>query len=342
MSHAGKVAKRGRNLTIPAGGSGRGYDQRMSQVVTVTLNPALDLTVEVDRLEPFNKLRGRQIALDAGGGGINVSRVLHRFGVPTVAILPAGGSSGTALIGAIEREDVPTRRIDQRRDTRRTVTIWEVASREHFRILTPGEPLEDGVLDECIAATAAEPRPDVIVLSGSMPPGTPAGSVARFSEIARNAGARFVVDTSGPALVEAVEVGADMIKPSLNELRDLVEPEYQGVTMDEFDYRAAAHMVAARGVGAVVVSLGEDGAYMATRDGRDFELPTPEVEVLSSVGAGDSMVAGIIVGLLRGRDLGEAFRFGVAAGAATCMVHGTELCRPGEVEYLDSRMARAS
>lgn len=311
----------------------------MSQVVTVTLNPALDLTVEVDRLEPFNKLRGRQVALDAGGGGINVSRVLHRFGIPTTAVLPAGGSSGAALIGAIEREEVPTRRVEQYVDTRRTVTIWEITSREHFRILTQGEPFVDGVLDQCVAAVADQPDPSVIVLSGSMPPGTPNGTVGRFAKIARDAGAVFVCDTSGAALVEAIEVGVDLIKPSVNELRDLVEPELQGVSLEEFDYRTAAQAIASRGANAVVVSLGEDGAYLATAEGDQIEMASPKVDVLSSVGAGDSMLAGIIVARLRGRDLPESFRFGVAAGAATCMNHGTELCRPAEVERLDIELA---
>ena len=311
----------------------------MSTIVTVTLNPALDLSAEVDELVPYRKLRGQLIALDPGGGGVNVSRVLHRFGVPTRAVAPVGGVSGQALVAELRREGVPVFPVEATGDTRRSLTIWERSTREHFRILVEGEALAESAWRACLDAVDEQPTAAFVVLSGSLPPAVPATVVRAFAERARRRGARFVCDSSGPALREALGAGADLIKPSRRELRDLVAP---GVALEHFEHRRGAREAVALGARTVVVSLGADGAFMAADDGTEATFPSPPVDVLSSVGAGDSMVAGMLVALTRGRPLVEAVRFGVAAGAATCTMHGTEVCRPQDVERLDAELAGTS
>lgn len=309
----------------------------MPAVVTVTLNPALDLTAEVDELVPYRKLRGRLVGHDPGGGGVNVARVLLRFGVPVLAVAPLGGTSGEALMAELEREGVAVHRIDTDVETRRSVTLWVHTTREHFRILVDGEALEEPAWRACLDAVAAAERPAFVVLSGSLPPGVPLEVVRAFAQRARDLGARFVCDSSGPALAAAVDAGADLVKPSVRELRDLVAPEEP---LDGFDHRAAARRAVALGARVVVVSLGADGACVAAADGTEAEFASPAVDVLSSVGAGDSMVAGILLGLLESRPLAAAVRLGVAAGAATCLEHGTEVCQLDQVRRLDAELAR--
>lgn len=309
----------------------------MPGVVTVTLNPALDLTVEVEELVAYRKLRGQLLAHDPGGGGVNVARVLRRFDTPVVAVAPLGGTSGQALLAELEREGVRARAVAADAATRRSMTLWVSSTREHFRILVEGDPLGDQAWRCCLAAIGEFDRPDFVVLSGSLPPGVPAAAVTAFADGARSLGSRFVCDTSGPGLAAAVAAGADLVKPSVRELRDLVAA---GVSLEDFDYRAGARRAVALGVRAVVVSLGADGAFLAAVDGTEAEFRSPPVDVLSSVGAGDSMVAGILLGLLDGRSLADAVRLGVAAGTATCMQHGTEVCVPDDVERLDAELAR--
>jgi 6-phosphofructokinase 2 len=263
--------------------------------------------------------------------------VLHRFDTPVVAVAPFGGISGQALLAELEREGVSVRAVATDAATRRSMTLWVSATREHFRILVEGDPLEERAWRACLAAVGELERPEFVVLSGRLPPGVPAAVVEAFAEAARSLGSRFVCDTSGPALGAAVAAGADLVKPSVGELRDLVAA---GVSREDFDYREGARQAVALGVRAIVVSLGADGAFLAARDGTEAEFRSPPVEVLSSVGAGDSMVAGILLGLLRDRSLPAAVRLGVAAGTATCMQHGTELCLPDDVERLDAELAR--
>jgi 6-phosphofructokinase 2 len=301
-------------------------------VVTVTLNPAVDVTAEVDALVPYRKLRAELVAHDPGGGGINVARVLHRLGVAVRAVFPAGGLSGAELVSALAREGVPMEAVESAAPTRESITIWVRSSGEHYRILVAGEPLEERAWRGCTAAVRAAPR--WVVLSGSLPPAVPASVVLEIAAVAREHGAGFACDSSGEALAAAVEAGADLISPNRRELRELVDPR---ASPTEFDHEAAARELVARGVRAVVVSLGADGGFATSAAGTETRRSSPSVQVLSAVGAGDSLLAGVVAGLLRGESLDEALRRGVATGAATCLEHGSELARPEAVEELLAR-----
>jgi 6-phosphofructokinase 2 len=184
----------------------------VTAVVTVTLNPSLDLTAEVDELAPYRKLRGRLVALDPGGGGVNVARVLRRFDVPVLAIAALGGTSGQALAADLQRDGVHVHSIAAGVETRRSVTVWVRSTREHFRILVEGDALAEPAWRACLdAVEAADGALQFVVLSGSLPPGVPPDAVAAFARVTRERGARFVCDTSGAALAVAVEAGADLV-----------------------------------------------------------------------------------------------------------------------------------
>jgi 6-phosphofructokinase 2 len=293
----------------------------------------------VDELLPYRKLRGQLVAREPGGGGINVARVLHRFGVATRAIFPAGGLTGASLIAALARDGVPMEALDSPAPTRESITIWVRSTGEHYRILVPGEPLSDRVRRACLEALGAAPAPRYVVLSGSLPPELPAAVVADVATVARGLGASFVCDSAGEALAAAVDAGADLVSPNRRELRELLEP---GTAPEDFDHEAGARRLVARGVGAVVVSLGADGAFGVDRSGNETRCPSPAVSVLSAVGAGDSLLAGVVLGLLRDESFGEAVQRGVVMGAATCVEHGSELAEPEVAEALLDEARRVS
>jgi 6-phosphofructokinase 2 len=303
----------------------------MIDVITLTFNPALDITAEVEQLVPYRKLRAQLTAHQAGGGGINVSRVLHRFGVATRAVFPVGGLSGARVIADLAREGIPTEALERAGETRQSITVWVRSTTEHYRIIVDGEPLAENTWRACIRAVRAEARARFVVLSGSLPPGVPSAAVAEAAAAAHAVGALFVCDTSGDALAAAVEAGADLVKPSRRELHALFE---RSGALEPFDHEDAARTLVARGTRAVVVSLGAEGAFLTSRDEGDARYASPPLDAISTVGAGDSLVAGILIGLLRGDRLGEAVRRGVATGAATCLEHGSEVTYPEPVQRL--------
>jgi 6-phosphofructokinase 2 len=300
-------------------------------VVTLTLNPAVDVTAEVDELVPYRKLRAELAAHEPGGGGINVARVLHRFGVAVRAVFPAGGLSGADLVAELAREGVPMEVVESSTPTRESITIWVRSTGEHYRILVAGDAIAEETWRACVAQVRAAPQPRWVVLSGSLPPGVPPSAVLDIAATAREHGARFACDTSGEALAAAVEAGADLVSPNRRELREVVDPD---AAPEEFDHEAAARELVARGVRTVVVSLGEGGAFATSAGGMETHQPSPPVEVLSTVGAGDSLLAGVVAGLLRGEPLDDAVRRGVATGTATCLEHGSALARPETVAEL--------
>lgn len=297
-------------------------------VLTVTVNPALDVAMTVEYLVPDHKLRAIDHRREPGGGGINVSRVLHRLGVDSRAWMAAGGATGDELAALVEAEGITTsvHRIDG--TTRESVAITDAKRGEQYRIVLPGPTVDDpeALIREVSDLAAAA---DVVVLSGSLPPGVPDDLYASMCEALE--GTSTVVDTKGEALAAVVRGAAGVVKPSRRELAGLVD----WVPATEDEIVLAARRVLERGaVAALAVSLGQDGAVLVERDGDVTFYEPLDVDVQSTVGAGDSMVAGIVAGLAAGDGLADAVRLGVAAGTAAVLTPGTELCRREDVERL--------
>ncbi len=308
----------------------------MPPIVTLTMNPALDENSSVEYVFSDVKLRCRAPSQEAGGGGINVARAVVRLGGEALAVYAAGGPSGDLLEQLLDREGVPQRRIPIREWTRRNVNVHEDATGRQYRFVFPGPSLTEGEWRSCLGALeAVRPAPEFLVASGSLPPGVPADFYARAAGIARARQARFVLDTSGEPLRLAVEEGVFLIKPSLREFQQLIGG---GASTESALAEAARHLIAKGHCEAVVLSLGEGGALWVTQ-AREERVGAPAVPVASSVGAGDAMVAGIVLALARRRPLPEAVRFGVAAGAAAVMNPGTQLCRREDAERLFDQMS---
>jgi 6-phosphofructokinase 2 len=251
----------------------------------------------------------------AGGGGINVARVVRALGGVAIAIAAVGGFSGDELVLRLREEKIPVLPIPVRGMTRRNLTVVDGKSGEQYRFVGPGPELDEVSSRACVRALfSIEPRPSIVALSGSTPAGVPATIVEEVASAARELGARLVVDTSGPTLTHALQVRPTLLKPNLKELVTLL-----GTTDDpaSIDVERAALALARKGVGLVVVSLGHRGAIAATEEGAVFRVRSPEVKVVSTVGAGDTMLGAMVLGLDRGLAPEEIVRCGVAAGTAT-------------------------
>ncbi len=297
-------------------------------VLTLTMNPSLDKSTETDRVDPGRKLRCGRIEREPGGGGINVSRVLRRLGRPTTAAFVRGGAKGEELQRRLSEEGVDQHPIPIGSSIRESLMVVESASGQQYRFAFPGPPLEASDVKHCLEAMRQlAPSHPVIVLSGSLPPGVPTAFYRELSERLSEDGARVIVDSSGEALRHATGAAVHLIKPNLGEFEALIG---RSLPDDEAIETAARAMVRETPVSHIVVSLGAGGVALASEDG--FErIASPTVPIRSRVGAGDSAVGGIAYGLVRGMEVPDAVRIGVAAGAATVMSPGTNLCRRDDV-----------
>ncbi|MFN3889238.1 MAG: 1-phosphofructokinase family hexose kinase [Beijerinckiaceae bacterium] len=308
----------------------------MKPIITLTLNPAIDGACEADEVRPIRKIRTRNERYDPGGGGVNVSRVLSELGGETLAIYMAGGATGPVFDALLEARGVPRRRIDIVGHTRISHAVFETSSGHEFRFVPEG-PLVSAA--ECARALDAIRDADCewLVASGSLPRGAPGDLYVRVGEAVRARGARYVIDTSGDALKQAVAAGGlHLIKPSLGEFENLAGRK---LTSHEEQERAAAEIVASGKVAILAVTLGQEGALLVDAEGA-FRMPALPVEANSAVGAGDSFVAAMTLALARGRTPREAFVDGIAAGTAAVLTPGTELCKREDVDRLRAEAMR--
>jgi 6-phosphofructokinase 2 len=310
----------------------------MTRIVSLTMNPALDIATSTQQIVPELKLRCDTPRYDPGGGGINVARAVHSLGVDVLAVFPAGGAAGQLIGRLLDQEDVPYKAIPIAGFTRESLNVVERESGKQYRFILPGPTISSLDQQRCLdeLATAAT-HADFIVVSGSLPLGVPEDFYGRVTQLTRRLGKRLVLDTSGPAL-HCAGAGVYLLKPSLRELESLAGRRIHG---DQAEEAAARELIEHGRCEIAVVSLGARGAILASKDTVE-RLPTISVAAKSAVGAGDSMLAGILVGLIRGLSLREAARFGIAAGAAALLAAGTQLCRLDDVERIHRELPGAA
>lgn len=303
----------------------------MQNIVTITLNPAIDKSAVVDQIVPEHKLRCRHVKREPGGGGINVSRALQKLGAKSVAMFSSGGATGLLLQDLLRNEGIVPQPVEVGNWTRENFIVVESSTNHQFRFGMPGPELTVQEAEAFLMALEKlQPKPDLVVGSGSLPPGLPADFYARLAQKTKKLGARFVLDTSGESLQQAAKEGVFLLKPNLGELSKLAGVDsIHAEEVEEF-----ARQVLAQGPSeVVVVSMGPAGAMLVTK-GEAVHVSAPPVHKLSTVGAGDSMVAGMVYSLVQGRSLRETVQFGVACGSAATMNPGTELFKKADVECL--------
>ncbi|MBN3752227.1 1-phosphofructokinase family hexose kinase [Paraburkholderia sp. Tr-20389] len=313
----------------------------MIDVLTVTLNPAVDLSTSVDRIVGTHKLRCEAAQRDPGGGGINVARVLHRLGSECVALFAVGGVTGRMLTEMLDSEKLRTRCIDIEGETRENFSVIETSTRREFRFVLPGPTLTPAEWRDCLRSVSAQVgSARFLVLSGSLPPGAPPDAYAQIAHAATVArpNIRVAVDASGPTLAAALDGGhVDIVKPSLNELRELTALPLNDVGEQ---IQAARMLIAERKARMVALTLAEQGAVLTTHDETWF-MPALKTEVRSAIGAGDSFLAGLIWSLDHGAVASEALAYATAAAAATMKQTGTRLCDAQDVARVYAEGERA-
>lgn len=302
----------------------------MPSIVTVTFSPTIDKSFSVPEMVPDKKLKASMPHLDPGGGGINVARAIKRLGGQATAIFPSGGYTGKQFNHLLEKEGIPSVIIETEQDARENIIVMDLSKNLQYRFGMPGTWLAEGEWKAILQAVENIPDPEFLVCSGSLPPGVPEDIYAQLAAIGKRKGARCIVDTSGRPLQLALEAGPYLIKPNLGELSAYAGKGH----LHPKDAKDIALDIISKGQSeVVVVSMGPDGAMLVTAS-EEMVIPSPRVERKSTVGAGDSMVAGIVFALSKKHTLLDAVRYGVACGTAATMNPGTELCRKEDVERL--------
>jgi len=296
-------------------------------IATITLNPALDITTGTEEVFHTHKLRCTEPRVEAGGGGINVARVIHALGGEVTAVFPSGGPAGAMMERLLRDVGVPIVPVPIVGLTRESFTVTEEKSGLQYRFVLPGPKLAEDELAALMEALRALPGcPDYIVASGSLPPDCDPAIFHRLAGLGR----RLVIDTSGKALAGCEGAKAYLVKLSLRELQELVG---RGLKTEEAEVAAARALLERGFAEIVIVSLSERGALLVTGE-RELRLPAINVPVTSAVGAGDAMVAAITLALARGKPIDDALRHGLAGAAAALVAPGGELARKDDLERL--------
>lgn len=302
----------------------------MSQIVTITFNPCIDKSAAVPELIPEKKLSCTEPRFEPGGGGINVARAIKKLGGEATAIYPSGGYTGNFFNDLLAKENVPAIIIEIENSLRENVIVMEESSNKQFRFGFPGAKLAEQEWQQCIDAIGKINNVEFLVASGSLPEGVPDDIFARLATISKKKNLKLVVDTSKAALRHAANEGVFMLKPNLNELSSLLGKKELSI---EDVAPAAKEIIEKRYCEVLLVSLGEKGAGLYTHDDQ-IKVSAPKVEKKSTVGAGDSMVAGFVLSLSQGKNFENALRYGVACGTAATMQSGTELCNKKNADAL--------
>jgi 6-phosphofructokinase 2 len=299
-------------------------------IVTLTLNPAVDLGCVAESVLPSHKIRTFEEQYDPGGGGINVARVLHFLGSKALALIMTGGVTGRLLEELLDEEGVAWKALPIRGRNRISLNVHDRKSGLEYRFVPAGPHIDTNEWETALQVLE-EVEAEWIVASGSLPPGVPADFYARAIAIATRRGQKFVLDTSGSALGAVKGHGMELLKLSLRELEFLTGHEHSGAASRADD---VAHLIQSGTARKIAVTLGPDGALLGTKDGI-IHRPAVKVEQRGAAGAGDSFLAGLVLGLAEGRPDQQALAFGNAAGAAAVASYGTARIQRADVEALD-------
>jgi 6-phosphofructokinase 2 len=306
----------------------------MTGILTVTLNPALDISTSVDAVRPEDKLRCAPPALDTGGGGVNVARTIGELGGRASAFVALAGHIGRHYADLMAEEPLDPVIFNVPGETRQSLAVTDTKAQEQYRFVMPGPAWTDALADAAIEAVVAASTPGgYVVLSGSQPPGVrnsfPTDLAARIDA----AGARLILDTSGPPLRSLLVAGAARHHVLRLDGAETAELAGRRITSRREVAQFAQSLVEDGIADVVVLALGPEGSVLATREGR-WHARTEDVPVRSKVGAGDSFVGAFSLALLRGATMPEALVRGCAAASAAVMSEATALCSRADVDAL--------
>jgi 6-phosphofructokinase 2 len=303
----------------------------MTAILTLTMNPALDVSTQTPEVRPTDKLRCAAPTHEPGGGGINVARVITALGGAATALFPSGGPAGRMIERLMEDAGVAFRAIPIAGITRESFTVDEALTGRQFRFVLPGPPMtaaEQAAVLAALNGWAQAPR--YVVASGSLPPGVGNDFYVGLGRACAERGARLLFDAPGEVLAASAGAGALLVKPNLLELETA---DGRCLRTRPQRIEAARRLIAAKVAEIVVVSNGPGGVLVVTAS-EDETIAAPHVAARSAVGAGDSMVAAITFGLSRGMTTCVAVRYGMAAGAAAVMTPASMLAHRDDTDRL--------
>ncbi|MHB1146029.1 MAG: 1-phosphofructokinase family hexose kinase [Lutibacter sp.] len=299
------------------------------KIITLTVNPALDKSAKIACLIPDQKLKCHSINYQPGGGGINISRMLKRLGTETTCIVPSGGDTGKYLTDLLVKESIHPEIIPVKAWTRENLSVVDTQSGLQYRFGMPGNELSEIELDSIKNHLKEKVNSqNILVLSGSLAENMPIDYYAQLIKLFADKKLKIVIDTSGSALKEALKENVYLMKPNQRELAQLAGKEFLSTIEQE---KFAMEMIKSRKAQYVVVSLGARGAFLASSEGI-FYKSTPSVKVKSTIGAGDSMVAGLLYGIQNNFPSEKILKWGVACGVATTMSDGTGLATKENID----------
>lgn len=302
-------------------------------VLTVTLNPSVDRAVFVQQLKVGDTNRVVRSETDAGGKGVNLSRVLRELGGETVATGFLGGGPGAFICKVLDDQDVPHCFVQVHGDTRTNFSVEDADQNPPTTFNEKGPEILSSDIDHLFTRVKEYlPKLTWLAMGGSLPPGAPTDVFRRLTELAHEAGVKALVDADGDAMKLAMAARPDFIKPNEKEASRLLGRELSGRN-DALDAAMELYQHLGGGAKIAIISRGAGGAVMACEDG-EFDGITPSVEMRSTIGCGDSMLGGMLWAMGTGKSLEESFRWGLASGAATASTDGTEIARRPIVESL--------
>ncbi|WP_309608103.1 1-phosphofructokinase family hexose kinase [Flavobacterium sp.] len=298
-------------------------------IVTLTINPSVDKSANFNGLIAEQKIRCESPQYDAGGGGINVSKAIARLGGQSLCVFTAGGSTGERLEKLIQQENIEYKTIPTKNWTRENFTGFDTVSKLQYRFNFPGTALSKTEMEE-ILKFIKNLKTKYLVISGSLNEELPTEFYKKIAELIKPTSIKLIVDTSGEALLKVLETGVYLVKPNLGELAKLIGVEK--IKSNEVE-TAAKKLIKNGSAEIVVVSLGAEGAILVTKDETHL-VKAPKVEMKSTVGAGDSMVGGMVWALSQNKSLKEVIQWGVSCGTAATMNEGTQLFKVEDVMKL--------
>ncbi len=302
----------------------------MKKVITITVNPTLDKSIIVPSLIENQKLRCTDIKYEPGGGGINISRAIKKLGGSSFALFLAGGHFGSFFIELFKKKKIAFEAFKIKNETRESLILFDKLNTKQYLLDMQGPIVFENEWQSLLTYISNLKQVDFIVASGSLPQSIPVDFYAQIARISKKIGSKFILDTSGEPLELAIKEGLYLIKPNLKEMGILT-----GIDKIEREKakEKALEIIKEKKCEAIVISLGADGALLVTNDFTEHFV-APNVAVKSTVGAGDSMLAGIILKLSKNENLQDAVRYGVACGAAATLNSGTNLCTKKDADDL--------
>ena len=290
-------------------------------IYTVTLNPALDRNIWIEKVRYNDSNRILKEERYAAGKGVDVSRVLNALGIANKALGLAGGFDGEEFEGRLLNEGINCEFVRISEETRTNIVIYDMELQNQTIFSAHGPEVTPVELMRFIKRVESIEHPEYVIVSGSLPPGVNPGIYYKILEVARSKGARIVLDADGDAMQRGVQLAPDIIKPNIHELSRLTGKEIKDIRT-VIDTAAALHD---QGIGTVLVSMGARGILLVSENDRYLAIP-PSVNVVNTIGAGDSAIAGFVYGITTGKTQREALVSAVAAGTATTLRPGPALC----------------